>query len=155
MWKETPSGPAEHELRRAAADVHDERVLLDRAACGHPAKRHQRLVVPGEQLRREAVAPLDLAEERFAVLGIADGARGDGERPLGAEALQLAAEVGETVANARDGEREEAPPLVDTFAEPRDLEPPHDLVYVAVATSATSRRVEFVPRSTAATRVKA
>ena len=125
-------GASEHELRRAAADVDDERVLLDRAAGRHPAKRHQRLVVPGEQLCREAVAPLDLAEERLAVLGVADGARGDGERPLGAERLQLAAEVGEAVAHPRDGEGEEAAPPVDAFAEPRDHEPPRDLVYVAV-----------------------
>ena len=103
-------GPAEHELCRAAADVHDERVFLDRTSHGHSAKRQQRLVVPGEQLRREAVAPLDLAEKRLAVLGVADGARGDRERPLGAEALQLAAVVGEAVAYSGDREREQATP---------------------------------------------
>ena len=132
MWKETPSGPAEHELRRAAADVHDQRVGVDLAAGGHSAKRQQRFVMSGEQPRGEAVAPLDLAEERLAVLGVAHGTRRDGERALGAEALQLAAEVGEAVAHARDGEGEEAAPSVDTLAEPGDLEPPRYFVDAAV-----------------------
>ena len=125
-------GPAQHELRRAAADVHDQRVGLDRSAVGDSAERQQRLVVPGEQLRREAVAPLDLAEERLAVLGIAHGARRNGERPLGAEALQLPAKVGQAVAHARNGEGEQPSPLVDTFAEPGDLEPPRYFIDVAV-----------------------
>ena len=123
----------EHELRRSAADIHDERAFLDRATHRDAAKRHQRLVVSGEQLRREAVAPFDLAEERLAVLGVADGARGDGERPLGAKCLQLAAKVDEAVAHPCDGEREEATAPVDSFAEPRDHEPPGHFVYAAVA----------------------
>ena len=53
-----------------------------------------RLLVAAQEPRREAVAPLDLAEERLAVLGVAHRARGDGERPLGAERLELAAVVG-------------------------------------------------------------
>ena len=115
-----------------------------------PAQRQRGLLVAGQQPRRESVAPLDLAEERLAVLRVADGARRDAERPLGAELLELAAVVGEDVADARDREGEEPAPLVDALAEPRDLEPANDLVSVPFA-SATSSRVEFVPRSTAAT----
>ena len=59
------------------------------------AQRQLRLLVAREQPRREPVAPLDLAEERLAVLGVADGARRDEQRPLGAERLELAAVVGE------------------------------------------------------------
>ena len=92
------------ELGRAAADVDDERARLDRA---DPAQRHRRLLLAGQQARREAVAPLDLAEERLAVLGVADGARRDAERPLGSERFELAAVVGEDVADARDRERQE------------------------------------------------
>ncbi len=124
--------PAEHELRRAAADVHDERVFLDRPARGHSAKRHQRLVVPGQQLRREAVAPLDLAEKRLAVLGVPDSTGGDRESPFGPEALQLTTVVGECVANPGDGEGKEAAPPVDPFAEPCDLEPTSDFAHVTV-----------------------
>ena len=65
---------AEHELGRAAADVHDQRACSIARPAATPRKV-MRLVVPGEQLRREAVAPLDLAEERLAVLRVADGAR--------------------------------------------------------------------------------
>ena len=46
-----------------------------------------RLLLAGQQPRREAVAPLDLAEEGLAVLGVADGARRDAEDALGAELL--------------------------------------------------------------------
>ena len=70
------------QLGRAAADVDDDRSRLERADA---AQRHRRLLVAGEQAGREAVRPLDLAEERLAVLGVAHGARRDGERPLGAE----------------------------------------------------------------------
>ena len=113
------------DLRRAAADVDDERPGLERA---DPAQRHRGLLVAAQQARREAVAPLDLAEEGLAVLGVAHGARRDAERPLGAERLELAPVVGEDVADARDRDGEEAAPLVDALAEPGDLEPADDLV---------------------------
>src|SRR5207237_3352814 len=51
---------------------------------------------------------------------VADGARRDGESPLGAELLGGASEVGEHVAHARDREGEELAALVDALAEPRD-----------------------------------
>ena len=84
------------------------------------APRQLRLFVAREQPRREAVAPLDLAEERLAVLRVADGARRDEERPLGTERLGRAAVVGEGVADARDRDGEEAAARVDPFAESRD-----------------------------------
>src|SRR2546423_512408 len=76
--------------------------------------RQRRLLVARQQLRREAVAPLDLAEERLAVLGVPDGARRDEQRPVGAERLGSAAVVGEDVAYPRDRKGEEATARVDT-----------------------------------------
>ena len=79
----------EDQLGRAAADVDHERPRPQLASGGDAAPRQQRLVVAREHARREAVAPLDLAEERLAVLGLAHGARRDRERPLGAERLEV------------------------------------------------------------------
>ena len=98
----------------------------------------------------EPVAPLDLAEEGLAVLGVAHRARRDAERPLRAERLELAAVLREDVANAGDREGQELAPLVDSLAEPGDLSRRTTSSSVPFA-SATRRRVEFVPRSTAAT----
>ena len=116
------------QLGRAAADVDDHRPGVELAAGGHPPPGHARLVVAGEELRREAVAPLDLAEERLAVLGVPDGARPDRERALGAEALELAPVVGEHVAHPGDRQRQEAPARVHALAESGDRERPPDFV---------------------------
>src|SRR5205085_244690 len=110
----------QRELGRAAADVEEERARLEGAADGHASHGHGRLLVAGEELGVEAVAPLDLTEERLAVLGVADGARRDEERPLGAERLGTAAKVDEGVADACDRHRQEAPPPVDALAEASD-----------------------------------
>ena len=83
------------ELGRAAADVDDERPRAIGRSHATPRKRQLGLLVAVEQARREAVAPLDLAEERLAVVGVADGARPDGEDALRAERLRLAAVVDE------------------------------------------------------------
>ena len=105
---------------------------------------------PRQQPRREAVAPLHLAEERLAVLGVADGTRRDRERPLGAEPLQPRAGTRSARCgrgrSARGRRRRRAstpsPSRVIRCAgrPPRRIRP---------STSATSRRVVFVPRSTA------
>ena len=115
-----PAVRAEHELGRAAADVDDERVLERRAPRGHAAVHERRLLVAVEQTRREAVAPLDLAEERLAVLRVADGARRDRERARCAVLLELPPVPGEAVADARDRDGEKATPLVHSLAEPGD-----------------------------------
>src|SRR5581483_7012345 len=94
------------ELGRAAADVADQRLGQKRRAGGHAAERQLRLLVTAQQPRLEAVAPLALAEEGLAVLGVADRARTEGERPLGAERLHLAPEVGQHVPHARDRRRQ-------------------------------------------------
>ena len=120
----TSPSSCEHELGRAAADVHDENVVEGRTAGRDAADHHRRLLGAGEKARREPVAPLDLAEERLAVLRVAHGARCDAERPLGAERLELLPVLGEAVPDAGDGHGEEAAPLVDPFAEPRDRQPP-------------------------------
>ena len=83
---------------------------------------------PRDEPRGEAVAPLDLAEEGLAVLGVADGARPDREHALGAEPLELAAVVGEHVPHPRDRQRQQLAALVDALAEPRDLALPRDLL---------------------------
>ncbi len=97
-------------------------------AGGDASNHHRRFVGSREQARREAVAPLDLAEEGLAVLGVANGARRDGERPLGAERLELAAVVGEAVPDACDGHGQQSATAVDSFAQPRDREAPNDLL---------------------------
>ena len=76
---------ARDQLGRAAADVEHERAVGDVADA---AQRQRRLLLAAEQPRREPVAPLDLAEERLAVLGVAHRARRDGEHALGAERLE-------------------------------------------------------------------
>ena len=96
------------------------------------AQRQRRLLVAGQQTRREAVRPLDLAEERLAVLRVAHRARRDGERALGAERLELAPVVVEHVAHAGDRHGEQAPARVDAFAEPRDARAAQHLLDVAV-----------------------
>ena len=87
---------------------------------------------PLDEARRESVAPLDLAEERLAVLRVAHGARRDGERALRAEPLERSAVVGEHVADARDRSGEEAAARVDAFAEARDARLAVHLVDAAV-----------------------
>ena len=110
----------EDQLGRAAADVDHERPGPQLASGGDAAPRQQRLVVARQHARREAVAPLDLAEERLAVLGLAHGARRDRERPLGPERLEDPPVVRERVAHARDRSGEEPAARVDALAEPRD-----------------------------------
>ncbi len=112
----SPSG-RHHELGRAAADVDDEHVV-QWIAAGRDAADHQRRFLPsGEELRREPIAPFDLPEERLAVLGVSHRARRDRERALGPVSLEHAAILREAVAHARDGNRKEAPALVDSFAQ--------------------------------------
>ena len=105
-----PSG-RDHELGRAAADVDDEHVVQWIAAGRDAADHQRRLLLSGEQLRREPIAPFDLAEERLAVLRVSHRARRDRERALGAVSLEHAAILREAVAHARDGNGKEAPAL--------------------------------------------
>src|SRR5262249_36685539 len=119
----------ERELGRSAADVDEER---PGGEPSDPATRHVRLVVAGEQLRREAVAPLDLAEQRLAVLRVAHGAGRDEQRAVGAERLGRAAVIRERVADARDRDGEETAAGVDALAQPRDARLAVELARVAV-----------------------
>ena len=107
----------EDELGRAAPDVDEQR---RGAELADPSLRQLRLLVAREQLRREPVAPLDLAEERLAVLRVPHGARCDEQRPVGAERLGRAAVVGEDVAHARNRKGKEPTARVDALAEARD-----------------------------------
>ena len=153
-WKPTPPGrrrSARSSRRRCRRRASPSRHL---AAGSDASERQPRLLVAVEQPCREAVAPLDLAEERLAVLGVADGARRDRERALGAERLGLAAVLGEqlrtrAIGTGRSRRRASTPSPSRVIAQParrpRSTRP--------ASTSATSSRVEFVPRSTAATRV--
>src|SRR5205807_1977271 len=75
---------------------------------------------------------LDLAEKRLAVLRVADRARRHRERAFRAERLELAAVVGQRVADARDRQRQKPTAGVDAFAEPRDARPSNQLVDTAV-----------------------
>ena len=120
LWRNAPA----LDLGRAAADVEQERLRAERADA---APRQLGLFVAAQEPRAEAVRPLDLAEERLAVLGVAHGAGGDGERALGAERLELAPVVGQHVAHARDRHRQQPAARVDALAEARDDAAPHDL----------------------------
>ena len=97
-----------------------------------PRKHQLGLLAAVEQAGREPVAPLDLAQERLAVLRVAHGARTDGEHPLGAECLGLPPVVDEHVAHAGDGSRKQDAAPVDRLAEPGDRLAAHDLVQQAV-----------------------
>ena len=123
----------EHELGRAAADVHDHYSVEVVAAESRAGEGEPRFLLAREQPRREAVAPFDLAEEGLAVLGVADGARRDAKDALGAELLDPPAVLGEDVAHARDGEGEEPPACVHALAEASDLLAPLDRLDPAVA----------------------
>jgi hypothetical protein len=115
------------QLGRAAADVDDDRVWVEAAAAGDAAQRQLGLFVPGEEPGLEPVAPLDLSEEGLAVLGVADGARRDGEGALGAEPLDGAAVVREDVSGPRDRHRQQASALVDALAQACDHQRPRNL----------------------------
>src|SRR5256886_17670856 len=80
-----PVAPARGELGRATADVHDYGPLLERPLRRDAAEGQQRLLVSRQQARREAVAPLDLAQERLTVLGVANRTRRDREGSLRSE----------------------------------------------------------------------
>src|SRR5829696_8740348 len=66
-----------HELRRAAADVHDDAARADRPAGADAPDGERRLVLAPQEQGLEAVAPLDLPQEGLAVLRVADRAGGD------------------------------------------------------------------------------
>ena len=122
----------EDELRRATADVDDERACCDGVVARDASQHHLGLLAAVEESRGEAVAPLDLPEERLTVVCIPHGARADCEHTLGTQPLGLPAIVDEDVSHARDGRGEEDPPPVDRLAEPRDLLTTDDLLEVAV-----------------------
>ena len=126
----------EGELGRATADVDQQR---RRPEIADAPLGQLRLLVAREQPRREPVAPLDLAEERLSVLRVADGARRDEQRPLGAERLGGAAVVGERVADTGDRDGEEAAARVDPFAEARDPRLAVQLLDAAVLDSADEK----------------
>src|SRR5262249_48838132 len=114
---EADVGVVDDQLRGAAADVEHERAGPRR----HPAAGGLGLLAAPPRARPEAVAPLDLAEERLAVLGVADGARRHGERAFRSEALGCAAIVGKHVSHPRDRDGEEALARVDALAKARDV----------------------------------
>ena len=132
MWKETPPRPP----RMSSVEPPPMSTTSVSASSSRPAETPRKVrsasSSPVRSRVAEAVAPLDLAEERLAVLGVAHGARRESERALGAALLDRAAVVVEDVPDARDRLREEVPPRVHAFAEPRDLEPAVDLAHVAV-----------------------
>src|SRR5438132_9319959 len=124
--------PADDQLRRAAADIDHERAGSDLPSRGDTPKAEQRLLVPAEEPCGEAVAPLDLAQERLAVLGVSDGARRDGEDAFRAQRLGCQAVIDEAVADASDCGREQPPPSVDVLAQPGDSQAALDLADAAV-----------------------
>ena len=80
---------AEDDLRRAAADVDDADVALDRMAerLGRADEGQAALLLLGEDLDLDAGDLLDLLHGLLAVLGVADRRRRNGADRLGAELL--------------------------------------------------------------------
>src|SRR5262249_44226455 len=72
--------------------------------------------------------PFDLAEKRLAVLGVPNRARRDRQCALRTQRLELATVVGETVADARDRERQQSAARIDVLAEARDRASAHEWV---------------------------
>ena len=97
--------------------------------------------------------PPDLGQELGPVRGVADGARRRGHHALGVELARPGGVAVEHGVHPIHGGIGQAPVGVDPVAEPRDLEQALDLVQIASRTSATRSRVEFVPMSTAPTRI--
>jgi peptide-methionine (S)-S-oxide reductase len=114
-----PAVLADDELGRAAARIDDER-RAD-AVVGGAAERELRLLVAGKQPRHEAVAPLDLAEEGFAVLSVSHRTRRNEKDAFCPERFRLAAVLGEDVPHPRDREGQETSACIDPFAEAGDL----------------------------------
>ena len=81
----TPSGPAEHELGGAAADVADERRRHRIEPRRDAAVGELGLLTAREEARLEAVPPLNLGQELGPVRRIADGARRRGHHAFGVE----------------------------------------------------------------------
>ena len=114
------------------ADIDDERVIQRRPAGGDAADHHRGLLGPVEQPSREAVAPLDLAEERLPVVGVPNRARRDRQRAGRLQNLELTPILGEAVPYAGDGDREKPTPLVDALPEPGDRQAADDLLEAPV-----------------------
>src|SRR5215208_5671078 len=125
-------GAADDHLGRAAADVHKERAAVHGTSRRRAPEREKGLVIAAQEARRESVAPLDLAEERLPVLGVANGARRDCQRALGTGLLERPPVLDKGVPDPRDGDRQQPAAVVDTFAEPGDHEPPVELLDLAI-----------------------
>ena len=89
-------------------------------SLGTPATVSAASSSPAQKMRREAVAPLDFAQERLAVVRVTNGARPDGEHALRAEALRLPPVVDEHVPDAGDRGRQQDAATVDRLAQTGD-----------------------------------
>src|SRR3954447_1868512 len=97
------AGPPDHELRAAAADVDYQRRLVAVAArTRRTQKRQARLLVAADRARLDAEPLAQGSAERFAVLAVAHGARGERGDRLGAVLVDQAAVLLEHVEHARD-----------------------------------------------------
>ena len=154
-----PPGPAaaKHELGRAAADVdHEVRARRTRGGPqlrGGASEGQRRLLVPADNLRLDAKDRAHAAGEFGGVGRVAGRTRrhhahraAPGRDGLGVPPQRLERPL------QRRGR--EPPGAVHPLAEPHDLHLPDDVGQFARAgsMSATSRRREFVPQSSAATR---
>lgn len=121
---------ADHELRGAAADVHDQVGLGEGQVV--PAGQFRcragegefRLLVAGDDLRFDAEDVQYAADEVVAVGGVAGGRRGDEAEAFGAEFLDDRRVVAAGREGALQGLGGEAAGLVHALAEPDDRHPP-------------------------------
>ena len=141
-------GVDDAELRAAAADVDDERLVRDRHALGHADDREERLLLVGQDVQRRAGGAAASWTTRGGV-GRAPDRLGPEERDAGrAEArgrVRVAGEGGRQLAAA--GAAEEAA-VDDRRAEPEEDQFIDQRLQAVAATTATRRWTEFEPRST-------
>ena len=87
------------------------------------------LLLAGEQARVEPEALAELGDERLAVDGITDGARGDRHDPLRAHLLVASLVAGDDGADVIDCVRADHPGVVDAAAHVRHRGPALDLAH--------------------------
>ena len=155
-WKRDLAARADDELGRAAADVdHQQRLPASARGDGRAEEGQPRLLVAGQRARVEAVALRARARRTRRRWRRRARPRSSPRRALAAVRLDRLARTARAPRTRAPAARRRARPVrVDALAEPRDDRArARPRSSGPSPTSAISRRVEFVPMSTTATRV--
>jgi hypothetical protein len=119
------------QLGAPAADVDHDRERPGLAGGGRAQEREPRLLVAGDRAGVDPEALAHRSAELVAVGAVAHGARGDGDRSLGAVLVDRGAVLGQGREDALHGGVGEPARSVDAVAEPRDLRAAVELRYLA------------------------